>query len=112
MKKTAIIVLSVIVIVMAVFCIIYALPSNDVDFRGQVKTINKNSDSWIVTVLDSTDTNYLREFCIDTKTKILGADGKSIPLSEIKEGVFVDVTCAEKSEFKIADKVKIFSPNN
>ena len=35
-----------------------------------------------------------------------------IPLSEIDEGIFVDVTFRKKSEQTIADKVKIFSPEN
>ncbi len=112
MKKTAIIILSAVVLIMAVFCVIYALPDNDVDFRGLITDIDKNDDNWAVSVLDSTDTNYTRIFYIDTKTKILDKDGKEIPLSKISIGTFIDVTCAEGSNFLIADKVKIFSPSN
>ena len=112
MKKTAIIILSVLCIFMAVFCIIYAFPSNDVDFRGLITKIEKGEDAWAITVLDSTDTNYSRTFYIDTKTKFFDAHRKEISLSEIKEGIFIDVTCAEGSDFSLADKVKIFSPEN
>ncbi len=112
MKRNAIIILSIVVVIMAVFCIICALPSNDVDFRGLITEIEKGEDMWAITVLDSTDTNYSRTFYVDTKTKILDADEKVISLSEIDEGTFVDVTCAEGSNFSLADKVKIFSPDN
>lgn len=112
LKKTAIIVLTAVVVFMAVFCIICALPSNDVDFRGLITKIEKGEDAWAITVLDSTDTNYSRTFYVDTKTKILDENRKEISLSEIKEGTFIDVTCAEGSDFSLADKVKIFSPEN
>ncbi len=112
MKKKAIIILSVAVVIMAVFCFICALPSSDVDFRGLITKIEKGEDAWAITVLDSTDTNYSRTFYVDTKTKILNENRKEISLSEISEGTFVDVTCAEGSGFTLADKVKIFSTAN
>ena len=112
MKKKAIIILSVVAVIMAFFCFICALPSSDVDFRGLITKIEKGEDAWAITVLDSTDTNYSRTFYIDTKTKFLDTDRKEISLSEIKEGIFIDVTCAEGSNFSLADKVKIFSPKN
>lgn len=112
MKKKLIVVLSILILIMAVFTFIFSVPSSDVDFRGLIKSIDKYDNYWAISVLDSTDTNYTKTIYIDTKTKILSANDESIPLSEIDEGIFVDVTFRKKSEQTIADKVKIFSPEN
>jgi hypothetical protein len=112
MKKRLIVILSVAVLVMGVFAFIFSVPSTDVDSRGLIKEIEKYDDAWIISVLDSTDTNYIRKVTIDTKTKILDSNGNVIPLSEIEQGVFVDITFRAKTKEKFADKVKIFSPQN
>lgn len=112
MKKRLIVILSVAVLVMGVFTFVFSVPSTDVDSRGLIKEIEKYDDAWIISVLDSTDTNYIRKVTIDAKTKILDSNGNVIPLSEIEQGVFVDITFRAKTKEKFADKVKIFSPQN
>lgn len=112
MKKKLIVILSVLVLVMGVFAFIFSVPSSDVDFRGLIKEIDKYDDVWILSVLDSTDTNYIREVTVDTKTKILNSSGDDMPLAEIKEGVFVDISFRAKTDEEVADKVKLFSPGN
>ena len=111
MKKKLTFILSVVLIIMACFAFIFSFPTSDVDFRGLIEDIDKYDDVWIIKVLDSTDTNYVREVYIDTKTKILDVDNTVIPLSNIQEGIFVDISFRRKSDETIADKVKIFSPD-
>ena len=112
MKKKLIVILSILILIMAVFTFIFSVPSSDVDFRGLIETINKYDSYWEVMVLDSTDTNYTRVVYIDTQTKILDSNGESIPLANIGKGTFIDVTFRKNSKQTIADKVKIFSPEN
>ena len=112
MKKKLVLILSVLILIMAVFTFIFSVPTNDIDFRGLIENVDKYDNYWAISDLDSTDTNYTKTIYIDTKTKILSADDESIPLSEIDEGVFVDVTFRKKTEQKVADKVRIFSPEN